>query len=90
MWFLDDGTIVGMREDLLKVLQLLEDEGRANGLLLNHSKSLVWCGNDEPLNNDPLGYGVPRAAKNGLVILGAPVGDVTLTRRANRQDFCHL
>jgi hypothetical protein len=79
VWFLDNGTIVGTCKDLLKVLQLLKAHGSPHGLILNHAKSLVWCGGEDNPSDDPLGCGIPPAGPNGLIILGAPVGDATFT-----------
>jgi hypothetical protein len=54
VWFLDDGTLVGSREDLQAALDLLEAERPPRGLHLSHSKSMVWCGDENPSNLDPL------------------------------------
>jgi hypothetical protein len=42
VWYLDDGTLIGKKADLLKVLQLAQTEGPAYGLILNLPKSMAW------------------------------------------------
>ena len=41
LWFLDDGTIIGTKRQLLEVMKVLE-ENTLRGLHPNWSKSLVW------------------------------------------------
>jgi hypothetical protein len=76
VWFLDNSTIASMRQNLLKILRILEKEGPFHGLYLNYCKSLIWFGEEDPTNHNPLGCGIPCAAPNGIIVLGAPVGDV--------------
>ena len=77
-WILDDGALVGKKDELVHSFDLLTKFGPAYGLFLNAKKSLVWAGDDESLPDihDPLGRGVPRAAAGGFCLLGAPVGDI--------------
>ena len=85
VFFLDDGTIVGRREDLQKVFDLLSTEGPSWGLHLNPAKSSVWCGSNLPPDIDavdPLARGVPGAAVAGFHLLGAPVGNISFSRDA--------
>jgi hypothetical protein len=73
-WFLDDGLIVGTREAIIKVLQIIIDEGLFRGFHLRQDKSSVWCGPHSAHNENPLGYDIPRAKEEGYELLGAPVG----------------
>ena len=85
VFFLDDGTIVGRREDLQKVFDLLLTEGPPLGLQLNPAKSSIWCGGNLPLginSIDPLARGVPAAAAAGFHLLGAPVGNIPFSQDA--------
>ena len=41
-WCLDNGTICGYKEDLLKALSIIEVEGPSRGIVLNQSKSLLF------------------------------------------------
>ena len=73
VFFLDDGTIIGRREELQKAFDLLSSEGLPLGLRLNPTKSSVWCGesiSSEFDGVDPLARGVPRAAAAGFQLLG--------------------
>ena len=83
-WFFDDGTQVGSKEDLKKVVDVILREGPARGLVLSTTetappgsspKSSVWSPGERLQDLDPLGRGVPRIQEGGIVLLGAPVGD---------------
>ena len=80
-WILDDGIIIGPREDLQRVFDLLTTSGPEVGLFLNAGKSRVWCGDSMPSEADPLARGVPRSEASGYDLLGAPVGDITFARK---------
>ena len=80
-WILDDGTIIGTKEELQRTFDILATLGPAFGLHLNAAKSRVWCGDADPSNLDPLARNVPRAEENGYDLLGAPVGDITFSRK---------
>jgi hypothetical protein len=70
VWYLDDGTLVGKKADLLKVLRLAITEGPKYGLHLNLSKSLVWS----PLcTADFSGFpaDLPTKADGGIKLLGS-------------------
>jgi hypothetical protein len=73
-WFADDGTLAGPRDDLIKAFKFLLKEGPLRGLHVSTTKCVVWCGSEDPLNEDPLDCGVPRANEGGVVVLGSPVG----------------
>ena len=49
-WYLDDGAIVGKKEELQEAVDVLQEHGPARGLILstsattnNNPKSSVWC-----------------------------------------------
>ena len=42
VWYLDDGTLCGSPEDLVKALSIIEEDGPARGLILNRMKSLLF------------------------------------------------
>ena len=72
-WYLDDGTLVGTKEDLLQILTFLKSEGPNYGLFLNTTKTIVWSplhGSDFSSFNS-LAEGVTSA---GVKTLGAPFG----------------
>ena len=73
VWYLDDRTLCGSGEDLLKALNIIEEDGPSRGLHLNRSKSLLFVPPDADLTNNPLPSDIP-IARNGFVLLGAPVG----------------
>ena len=98
-WYLDDGTLVGNKEELQMVVDIIEREGPARGLHLSTAatvlapaqpKSTVWCPRDlTSQEEDPLNRGIPRVREAGVVLLGAPVGDYhfvrdTLERRVEK------
>ena len=59
-WILDDGTIVGTKEELQRSLDIVATLGPAVGLHLNASKSRVWCGDEDAAIADPLYRGVSK------------------------------
>jgi hypothetical protein len=79
-WFLDDGILSGAREDLIKALDILVTDGPPRGLHLKPSKSNIWCG-DSNVSEDPLQRLIPKSDPSGLIVLGAPVGDITFPRQ---------
>ena len=75
-WYLDDGTLCGSSEDLLKALRIIEEDGPARGLQLNRVKSLLFVPADADLSENLLPSDIP-IARDGFVLLGAPVGSTT-------------
>ena len=84
-WFLDDGILAGTREELVKAVRILLEEGPAHGLQLSTehvvpypgtSKCALWCGREGPKETDPLGIGILPIEGPGFVHLGAPVGSI--------------
>ena len=84
MWFFDDGCQVGSKEELQRVVDVIQREGPARGLILStaatspegtKAKSTVWSPGNQEQEADPLARGIPRIQDTGIVLLGAPVGD---------------
>ena len=81
-WFLDDGTFVGREEDLVRVMDLLVEEGPARGLVLSTTftspsspKTKVWSPQGEvELCEELATRGVVAVEEEGVVLLGAPMG----------------
>ena len=85
-WYLDDGHIIGTKEELASVVDIIVREGESRGLILSRAatvhppslpKSVVWSPLDGIGDNeqDPLLRGIPKVkAGDGIVVLGAPVG----------------
>ena len=74
VWYLDDGTLVGTKSDVLQVLQLIQSEGPPLGLHLNASKTVVWSPSIpiETLASEFVGLAAP--AGNGFKTLGSYFG----------------
>ena len=73
-WYLDDGYITGPRVTVNNVLQTVEAQARAIGLVLNRSKCGLYIKDSIP---DHLFYGIPRTTSSGcMTILGCPVGEL--------------
>ena len=73
VWYLDDGTLCGSSDDLLKALKIIEEDGPARGLLLNRSKSSLFVPSQGDLSVSSLPSDIP-VAREGFLLLGAPVG----------------
>ena len=76
-WFLDDGVIVGTKEDHQRVVDVITSEGPPRGLFFSLTKSLVWCPGHDPSDMDPLNRGITRHTEDGTTLLGAPIGNWT-------------
>ena len=73
VWYLDDGTLCGSKEDLLAALRINEEDGPARGLHLNRSKSLLFVPPNADVSDNPLPADIP-ISREGFVLLGTPVG----------------
>ena len=76
LWYLDDGSVVGSGEDLLRAWELVLAEAKKIGMKLNEEKCEVWAweGKQEKwMERFP--PKVRRLQENGFEMLGAPVGD---------------
>ena len=83
--FLFSGSQVGIRQQLQQVVDILESEGPARGLILSTSASVlppflpktrVWCPSHQgPDPGDQLLATVTRISGPGTVLLGAPLGE---------------
>ena len=83
--FLFSGSQVGTRQQLQQVVDILESEGPARGLILSTSASVlppflpktrVWCPSHQgPDPGDQLLATVTRISGPGTVLLGAPLGE---------------
>ena len=82
-WYLDDGTVVGTKEELRRVVDIIRELGPARGLHLSTAetvhpparpKSTIWMFNTNSTEPDPLDRGIPRIQEAGFVLLGTPVG----------------
>ena len=72
VWYLDDGTLCGTKEDLSKALSIIEEDGPSRGLFLNRGKSLLFVPPDVDVSDGVFLPDIP-AAIDGFVLLGAPV-----------------
>ena len=69
-WYLDDGTLCGSAEDLLKGLEILDSAAPTYVLSLNRSKCLFYSPSDDSFILHP---DVP-TTHEGFSLLGAPIG----------------
>ena len=73
VWYLDDGTLCGSAQDLLKALAIIEEEGPSRGLYLNRSKSVLFIPKDDVFSHNPLPCDIP-VVREGYNLLGCPIG----------------
>ena len=94
-WYLEDGTQVGTREELQRVVDIIKEEGPRRGLHLSTSatvhppslpKSTVWFPH-QVVGDDPLDRGVPSIKESGVELLGTPVGDQAFTEETIMKRF---
>ena len=79
VWYLDDGVIIGHKNDVHKVFELIQEEGPRLGLHLNVKKNEIWWpSRSEP---DPFPKEVERVPNCGVKLLGAPIGTVEFTTK---------
>ena len=88
VWYLDDGTLCGTPNDLLKALKIVEEDGPARGLHLNHAKSLLFIPNDGDSSCNPLPSDIPTTSE-GFILLGSPIGppsfcEATMLKRVEK------
>ena len=90
-WFLDDGSMVGDRDELQAVVDIVEREGGSRGLILSTNrtvrppqtpKSTLWSPRYYGQEQDPIGRGVPMVLEQGVTLLGTPVGSHSFIRTA--------
>ena len=83
-WFHDDGVLVGSKEDLQKVVDIITMDGPPRGLFINLPKSTVWCPGDTGDTGvaDPLDRGITRVTESGIILLGSPIGDDQFIKQA--------
>ena len=74
LWYLDDGHLCGKVDDLVKIIALINEEGKNLGLFLNLSKCVAFGQNLQTFPSEII------RAEGGLNVLGAPVGDKEFVR----------
>ena len=88
IWILDDGVQLGKKEDIRKVLKIIEEDGPSRGLHLStaatpgaKSKTSIWCPSSSPERHEkfPIGMDIPVMDGNGFTHLGAPMGNEAFT-----------
>ena len=81
LWYLDDGSMAGPGEELVKAWDLIQEESRKIGLRVNARKCEIWTaeGTDvEWLKSFP--EEVVRVPDQGFELLGAPIGSSSFCR----------
>ena len=71
VWYLDDGTLCGSPSDLMKALRIIQEEGPPQGLILNHSKSLLFIPTEAVSSSNSLPADIP-VCREGFHLLGSP------------------
>lgn len=78
VWYLDEGTLMGLPKDLAAALTIIESISPSIGLHLNWSKSLIYIPEDADASQFPLPADIP-ITHRGFTLFGCPVGP---------PDFC--
>ena len=87
-WYLNDETLCGSPDDLLRALKIVEEHGPARGLNLNRLKSLLYIPEEADISHNPLPVEIP-ITRSGFCLLGSPVGpphfcELTVRKRVER------
>ena len=79
VFYLDDGTIGGSAEDIIRDLRIVEYEARLAGLKLNHAKTELVC-DDIVTSNAVLSTfsDFKQICCDQATLLGTPIGSVGL------------
>ena len=80
-WFLDDGTLCGPHDEIVKAVRILEEECPKIGLTLSVQKTIIWRCDNSPLPDTELSHLCLKRTE-GLEILGAPVGSAEFKSRS--------
>ena len=91
VWYLDDGTIIGSTEEVLRAYGIIVEECQNLGLVLNSSKCELWWPNGHVVNGDAHQWTdfppkIKRNAGLGIKLLGIPVGYAHAPVVVNRQN----
>jgi hypothetical protein len=77
-FYLDDGTFIGSREELLRALAILQTDGAAVGLSLNLSKCSLFASGSlngvAPVDLSAFSPDIPRSVASGISLLGGAIG----------------
>ena len=95
VWYLDDGTLCGSADDILKAIAIIEEDGPSRGLILNKGKSLLFVPTEDIFSHNPFPAEIP-IARDGFDLLGCPIGSPTycassVHRRVQKvEEILHL
>jgi hypothetical protein len=78
--YLDDGIFAGEVEDLVKVIEIIREEGPSIGAFLNLKKSMVWWPSQVRPDWSAFPLELQRNEEQGFKILGAAVGSAEFKR----------
>ena len=76
-WFLDDGMLGGTKEDLIRAIQIILEDGPVEGLTMSMEVSMHGCESvptPESVTPDLLDLNISSITESGFVHLRAPVG----------------
>ena len=79
-WYLDDGSIIGKADEVVKVFNLLMEEGPEYGLILNQSKCEIWWPSTVA-QYSLFPSAVIRIEEEGVDLLGALLGSSDFANR---------
>ena len=76
VWYLDNGTLCGSAEDLLKAIAIIEEDGLSRGLSLNKGKSLLFIPAKDAFNHNSFPSENP-VARDEFDLLDCPIESPT-------------
>ena len=94
VWYLDNGTLIGDKDDVFGAFELIRKEVPVLGLNLNVNKNEIWW--PSRTGSDPFPDGVDRIDNAGVKLLGAPIGTKAFTTEFVKkklkvlQDVCKI
>ena len=74
LWYLDDGSMAGPGEELLRAWKIVEEEAKKIGMRVNVKKCEIWSPEGREKWQDEFPEQVVRLKAEGFELLGAPIG----------------
>ena len=86
LWYMDDGIFGGPTQVISQIIKSLTADGPSQGIHLNPAKSVLFWPSDSNLNDNLFDPSFKRA-KDGICLLGVPIGSDTFVENYFKIKF---